>query len=298
MHPRAEADRLRLVVGCGYLGTRVARLWTAAGSRVIATTRHAARAPELQSLGAIPAVVDVTAADSGWDRLFAGQGTPGTVLWCVSVDPRSGRSHRDVHVEGLRRLLDALGVARGAGTPPRVIFTSSTGVWGDEGGGIVDEATPTNPSREAGRALVEAEALLAAHAAGPGTVLRLAGIYGPGRLPRLDDLRAGRPIAADPDSWLNLIHVDDAAMVVTAVAAAPAPGPRYVVSDGHPVRRRAWYGRLAALTGSPEPRFDAAAPRSRGADKRVDPSRLFREIGPTLTHPDALAALESLVTPD
>jgi nucleoside-diphosphate-sugar epimerase len=295
MHPRAEPDRLRLVVGCGYLGARVARLWSAAGSRVIATTRHAARSAELQALGAIPAVIDVTAADPGWDRLFAEQGTPGTVLWCVGFDPRSSGTHRDVHVQGLGRLLDALAAARGHAPVHRVVFTSSTGVWGDDGGGVVNETTPPNPTRDAARALVEAEALLGAHPVGPGVVLRLAGLYGPGRLPRLDDLRAGRPIAADPDSWLNLVHVDDAATVVTAVADAAAPGPLYVVSDGRPVRRRDWYGRLANLTGSPEPRFDPVAPRSRGADKRVDPARLMLEIAPTFAHPDALAALETLV---
>jgi nucleoside-diphosphate-sugar epimerase len=295
MHPREEADRLRLVVGCGYLGTRAARLWRAAGSRVIATTRHAARSAELQSLGAMPAVVDVTAADPGWDRLFAEQGTPDTVLWCVGFDARSSGTHRDVHVEGLGRLLDALARARAGAPPPRVVFTSSTGVWGDDRGGVVNEATPPSPTRDAARALVDAEALLAAHPVGPGVVLRLAGLYGPGRLPRLDDLRAGRPIAADPESWLNLVHIDDAAAIVVAVADAVSPDRLYVVSDGRPVRRRDWYGRLATLTGSPEPRWDQAAPRSRGSDKRVDPSRLFRDLRPTLAHPDALAALAALV---
>jgi nucleoside-diphosphate-sugar epimerase len=286
---------LRLVVGCGYLGTRVARRWSAAGSRVIATTRQAARAAELQSLGAIPAVVDVTAADPGWDRLFDEHGVPATVLWCVGFDPRSPGTHRDVHVKGLGRLLDALAAAKGDGPVTRVVFTSSTGVWGDDRGGVVNEATPPSPTRDAARALVEAETLLGAHPAGPGVVLRLAGLYGPGRLPRLDDLRSGRPIAADPDSWLNLVHIEDAAAVVAAVADASAPDRLYVVSDGRPVRRRDWYGRLATLTGSPEPRFDPDAPRSRGADKRVDPARLMLEIAPTIAHPDALAALDALV---
>ena len=294
MHPCAEADRLRLVVGCGYLGSRVARRWSETGSRVIATTLRAARSAEVQALGAMPAIVDVTAADPGWDRLFADQGTPGTVLWCVGFDSRSPGTHRDVHVAGLGRLLDALARAR-ARALPRVVFTSSTGVWGDDRGGVVNEATPPSPTRDAARALVEAEGLLAAHQAGPGVVLRLAGLYGPDRLPRLDDLRAGRPIPADPESWLNLIHIDDAAAIVAAVADAASPRPLYVVSDGRPVRRRDWYGRLAALTWSPEPRWDEAAPRSRGSDKRVDPSLLFQELRPTLGHPDALAALAELI---
>ncbi|MFM8735129.1 MAG: NAD-dependent epimerase/dehydratase family protein [Pirellulales bacterium] len=285
----------RLVVGCGYLGERVARRWVAAGDRVLATTRRETRADELASFGAAPVIIDVTANDPGWRGLFDTAGLPRTVFWGVGFDRAGGGTHRDVHVDGLRRLLDALAAARGAGSPPRVILSSSTGVWGDVQGEVVDESTPTNPARDAGRVLLEAEALLAAHPAGPGTSLRFAGLYGPGRLPRLDDLRAGLPIAADPESWLNLIHVDDAAAVVTAVADAAAPGRLYVVSDGHPVRRREWYERLAEASGSTPPRWDPAAPRARGADKRVDSARVYRDLGIRPHHPDPLAAAASIV---
>ncbi len=285
----------RLVVGCGYLGERVARRWLGAGSRVIGITRREARAVELHSLGIEPAIIDVTATEPGWSALFSDIGRPVTVFWSVGFDRAAGTTHRDVHVAGLRKLLDALAAAQGSGPRPRIIFSSSTGIWGDEGGGVVDERTPPNPGRDAGRVLVEAEALLAAHPLGPGTALRFAGLYGPGRLPRLDDLRAGRPIAADPDSWLNLVHADDAATIVCAASDAISPQPLYVVSDGTPVRRREWYGRLAALTGSPEPRWDPSAPRTRGADKRVNPSRLFADLPVTLAHPDSLAALAGLV---
>jgi nucleoside-diphosphate-sugar epimerase len=294
-YPGGLAQHLRLVVGCGYLGERVAWRWREAGSRVIATTRRETRAAELQERGITPAMVDVTTATPGWADLFAKHGVPETVFWGVGFDRAAGATHRDVHVDGLRRLLDALAATRPAGSTPRVILSSSTGVWGDEGGGIVDESTPPNPSREAGRVLVEAETLLAAHPAGPGTALRFAGLYGPDRLPRIADLKAGLPIAADPDSWLNLVHIDDAAAVVCTVADAASPRGLYVVADGHPVRRRDWYGTLAKLTGSPEPHWDTAAPRPRGADKRVDPTLLCRDLGFRPAHPNPLAALADLV---
>jgi nucleoside-diphosphate-sugar epimerase len=159
----------------------------------------------------------------------------------------------------------------------------------------VTEETPAHPTREAGRVLLEAETLLRSHPRGPGVALRFAGLYGPGRLPRIADLRAGTPIAADPDSWLNLVHVDDAAEIVRLVAAAPHPRPLYVVSDGRPVRRRDWYGRLAAVSNSPAPTWDPAAPRIRGADKRVDPAVLFHDLPISLAYPDAIAALAELV---
>jgi nucleoside-diphosphate-sugar epimerase len=276
----------RLIVGCGYLGARVAARWLAAGSRVFAMTRSPARAAELAARGIEPLVADVTKPETI-------QGLPevATVFWAVGFDRTSGTSHRDVHVAGLGRVLDALPGR------PRPILSSSTGVWGDEDGRVVNEQTPAHPSREAGEVLLDAEALLQSHRLGPGVALRFAGLYGPDRLPRIADLRAGRPLPADPDSWLNLIHVDDAALVVCTVADAAQPRPLYVVSDGRPVRRGAWYDHLARLTGSPPPAWDPAAPRTRGADKRVDPSLLFGDLPLALAHPDALAAMATLLRP-
>jgi len=283
---------LRLVVGCGYLGERVARRWVGRGDRVVGITRSAARAERLAATGIEPEILDVAAADPAWGGLVARHGCPATVFWAVGFDRSAGASYADVHVAGLGRLLDALA---DAGCRPRIILSSSTGVWGDEGGGRVTEATPVNPSREAGRVLLEAESLLAGHRLGPGTGLRFAGLYGPARLPRLADLRAGRPIAADPRSWLNLLHVEDAAAVVEAVGDARAPRGLYVVSDGRPVLRRDWYTRLADLAGGPPPAWDRNTPRSRGGDKRIDPAVVWRDLGLTPQHPDSLAALPALV---
>lgn len=274
----------RLVIGCGYLGRRVAARWLAEGSRVWATTRSAARATELAAVGIEPVVADVTLPDTIRDLPEVD-----TLFWAVGFDRGGTATHHDVHVTGLARVLEAL-----AGQP-RIVLSSSTGVWGNEDGDVVDERSPAHPTREAGRVLLEAEELVHARARERGVALRFAGLYGPGRLPRLDDLRAGRPIAADPDSWLNLIHIDDAAMVVCAVAAAAAPRPLYVVSDGHPVLRRDWYGHLAAITGSPEPTWDASLPRTRGADKRVDPALLFRDLEIPLAHPDPLRGIEAVL---
>lgn len=284
--PDPRPARRVLVVGCGYLGRRLAARLAARGDTVHGIVRTAASAALVSHSGALPIVADV-----------ADRGTPlpalpevDTVVWCVGFDRSAGHGYRDVHVRGLERLLDALSGS------PRVLFVSSTGVWGRGDGPDVDETTPAHPDREAGRVLLEAEALLHGHRLGPGTVLRLAGIYGPGRLPRLESLRAGEPIAAEPDSWLNLVHVDDAAAVVIAVADHPRPGPLYVVSDGRPVLRRDWYGRLAALTGSPAPAWIPPDPAARGGDKRVDPRRLFAEIGPPWAHPDALAAMGGILS--
>jgi nucleoside-diphosphate-sugar epimerase len=274
----------KLVVGCGYLGLRVARLWRDAGARVLALTRSPDRATALAAEGIEPVLGDVTIPEG-----LPALSEVDTLFWGVGFDRTAGATYRDVHVAGLGRVLDAVPGA------PRVVFSSSTGVWGTDDGAVVDEATPALPVREAGRVLLEAEALLHARTGDRGTALRFAGLYGPHRLPRLDDLKAGRPIAADPDSWLNLIHADDAARIAVAVAAAPHAKPLYVVSDGVPVKRRDWYAHLAARTGSPPPTFDTAAERSRGADKRVNPSLLFHDFLIALTYPDAFKGIDAIV---
>lgn len=283
------ARPVRLVVGCGYLGERVAQRWLAAGSRVIGVTRSPARAAVLAARGIEPLVGDVAAGDTGW---LAALPPLTTVFWAVGFDRRAAATPRDVHVLGLSRLLAAVGRPD---PRPRVILSSSTGVWGNEAGDVVSESTPPSPERDAGHVLVEAERLLRDSPAGPGVSLRFAGLYGPGRLPRLDDLRAGTPLAGDPDSWLNLVHVDDAAAAVDTVAAARDPAPLYVVSDGRPVLRRDWYARLAELTGSPPPHWDPSTAPRRGADKRVDPTLLFTDLGFRPVHPDARVAVAALV---
>lgn len=274
----------KLVVGCGYLGLRVARLWRDAGARVLALTRSPDRATALAAEGLEPVLGDVT-KPGGLPELPEVD----TLFWGVGFDRAAGATYRDVHVTGLGRVLDAV-----PGTP-RVVFSSSTGVWGTDDGAVVDETTPAHPVREAGRVLLEAEVLLHTRTGDRGTALRFAGLYGPGRLPRLDDLKAGRPIAADPDSWLNLIHADDAARIVVAVAAAPHAKPLYVVSDGVPVKRREWYAHLAARTGSPPPSFDLAAERTRGADKRVNPALLFHDFPIALTYSDSFRGIDAIL---
>ncbi len=276
-----RSPKRRLIAGCGALGMRVARRWMAAGDQVWGTTRS--RQDLLTAAGIAAIVVD----------LGSGQLPPlpqlDTVLWAVGFDRHSGTSPHDLHVGGLARLLDAVP------SPVRVVLSSSTGVWGDGDGELVDEQTPVCPSRPSAAALVEAEAMLRSHPQGPGVALRFAGLYGPERLPRLDDLRAGREIAADPASWLNLLHLDDAASIVCWAADAAAPAPLYVASDGRPLLRGDWYARLAEMTASPPPRFVAAAAAARGGNKRANPSLLLNQLTPPLDYPDALAAVEAII---
>ena len=276
----------KLIFGCGYLGHRVARHWRAAGETVYAVTRVPARAAELAADGVQPLLGDVTDAAT-----LAGLPAVETVLYAIAYDPRSGVSRRSATLEGLLAALDALPAVG------RFIYVSSTSVFGAAGGAWVDETTACRPTREAGKTGLAAERLLAAHPWGErAIVLRLAGLYGPGRLPRLKDVLAGRPIEVAADAALNLIHVDDAAEVVLAAERRGRPPRTYLVSDGHPTDRLTFYRHLAALLGAAEPRFVlvAADQLRRGGDKRVSNARMAAELGVTLQYPsfrEGLAAI-------
>lgn len=264
----------KLIFGCGYLGLRVARRWRDAGDEVHAVTRSPARASALQAEGLRPIVADVRDGKS-----LAQLPRVDTVLYAIGYDRAAGGSIREVYVQGLRAVLAALPAQTG-----KILYVSSTGVYAQNDGQWVDESSPCEPTREGGRACLEAEQLLAAHPLGQrAVVLRMAGLYGPGRIPNLDAMRRGEPIAAPQDGYLNLIHIDDAASVVLAAEARAIPPHLYLVSDGHPVLRRDYYQELARLAGAPMPRFvppRAEAPSVARAlsDKRVKNDRLVSEL--------------------
>lgn len=255
----------RLVVGCGYLGTRIARAWRDAGDEVYATTRGG-RSAALSGQGFQPLTLDVTAGP-----LSGALPEVDTVLFAVGRSRHSDVTMFDIHVAGLSAVLDALPAAT-----PRVIYVSTTGVYGQDDGEWVDETSVADPLREGGRACLAGERLLQGHARGrDAVVLRLAGLYGAGRVPRVNDVRHGRSISGSPDAYLNLIHVDDAALAVVAASALPAGSSQtYVVSDSHPPTRGEYVGAVAAHLGYAAPSFTGGS----GRGKRVRSARIVRDL--------------------
>jgi len=283
-----------LVVGCGYLGRRVADAWQAAGAPVHAVTRSAARADEFRAAGLLPVVADVTHPETL--EALASLPPLDTVLYAVGFDRKAGPSMREVYVAGLQRVLERLPETR------RLIYISSTGVYGDQDGDWVDEDSPCRPDRENGKICLEAEALLRGsdRYRSRTTILRLAGIYGPGRIPNREALLAGRPLNVPLGGYLNLIHVDDGVRVVQEAERAEA-GKLYVVSDGAPVPREEYYRELARLLNAPEPSFappavdDPAALRS-SASKRIRSDRMRAELKPVLVYPSYREGLAAIVS--
>jgi len=281
----------KLIFGCGYLGLRVADRWAAAGIPVCAVTRDRDKGSALRSRGIEPLVADIMSPDS-LRRLPVAD----TVLFAVGHDRRCGHSIRQLYVDGLKNVLEHL--PQGIG---RLIYISSTGVFGQSDGSWVDEESPCEPTREGGRACREAELVLQRHPLGrQAAILRLAGLYGPGRIPRVRQLLDGLPIDAPSEGYLNLIHVDDAARVVIA-ADEKAPLPSlYCVSDGHPVLRRDYFRQLAAGLGAVEPQFrepqpDSPARLRASASKRVSNRRLLSQLGCQLQYPSYREGLAAIV---
>lgn len=286
-----------LILGCGYLGRRVAARWLGEGHEVSALTRSPTKAAELHAGGITAVVGDVTDAASLGELPAVD-----VALYAVGYDRSSGRDRRTVVLDGLRNALDAL-----AGTTERLVFISTTSVYGQSHGEWVDEDSEAEPQTESGRLALEAEQLLRSHFSiihSCPIILRLSGLYGPGRLlRRVEQLRAGEAIAGDGEAWLNLIHVEDAAAAVL-LAAEGVPGNArttsslHLVTDDRPVRRRDYYGRLAELTGSPPPVFDPMIEsRSAGLGKRCRNDRAKDELGLTLAFPSFEEGLADALTP-
>lgn len=281
----------KLVLGCGYLGGRVADAWIGRGEQALAVTRSAERAREFTSRGIDPIVADI----GGTIDLSAASEID-TVLFAVGFDRTSGKTIRDVYVNGLRNVLDAL-----PHSITRFIYISSTGVYSQSNGEWIDEDSPCEPQREGGRACLEAESLLRAHPLGARSViLRLAGIYGPNRLPKLRDIVAGRPIEAASRDHLNLIHVDDAVRTVLAAEHHTQTPELFLVSDGQPVPRGDFYRELARLCGAPEPQFveptgSTTASQRGSSDKRVANQRLRERLAFDLRYPSYREGLAAIV---
>jgi nucleoside-diphosphate-sugar epimerase len=210
-----------LIAGCGDVGTTLGLALARDGHTVWGLRRDprglsdpirplAADLTDPRSLAVLPPDIDrvcYTAAAAGFGEA----------------------AYRAAYVDGVRNLLGAL-----AGAPVRrFVFVSSTGVYGQEEGQWVDESSPTDPAGFSGRALLEGERLVGAGPV-PGVVLRLGGIYGPGRTRLIDAVRRGEPCVESPPRFTNRIHRDDCAGALRHLLGLADPAPVYLGVDHAP----------------------------------------------------------------
>jgi nucleoside-diphosphate-sugar epimerase len=243
-----------LIAGCGYVGSRLGSELVAEGRRVFGLRRDPSRLPD----GIVPLAADLSRPET----LEALPREVACVVYAAGPAARDEEAYRRAYLEGLRNLL---GLFERRGTRlQRVLFTSSTAVYGQDDGSWVDEDSPAAPTRFSGRVLLEAERALRA-GPHPASVLRLGGIYGPGRTRLVERVRAGSvALRRGPPRYTNRIHRDDAAGALRHLLALASPLPLYLGVDAEPADEGDVACWLARQLGAPVPgveREERAAPR-------------------------------------
>ena len=261
-----------LIAGCGDLGTEVGLRFVARGSSVVGLRRSAHK---------LPAELHGQSVDLSLERPTIPAGTD-TVIVALTAGTPAAAAYRAAYIDGLRNLLDAL--EQSGVTPRRVLMVSSTAVYSVSDGSWVDESTSAEPTAETAKILLEAEQLL--HARIPGAVvLRLGGIYGPGRERLITQVREGRATVSARSAHTNRIHRDDAAAaIVHLVTMDRTPDPLYLGVDNLSVPGAEVLEFLAGELGAPAPQL-VESTSERGGDKRCS-NALLRSSGFDFTYPD------------
>jgi len=238
------------VLGCGYVGRSLAEQLLGRGHGVLGVRRSADGLSTLRGAG-----IEARRADVAEPETLDGLPATDAVVVAASSGGRGAEAAREVFVEGLENATTEYSTRP---EPPRLIYTSSTGVYGDHGGGWVDEDTAPEPKTPKTEVLLEAERV-ARGAATDGldpTVVRFAGLYGPGRY-RLERYLEG-PVV---EGYLNMLHRDDAAGVLRFVLEAEPGVDLLLAVDDEPVAKPAFAAWLARECGRDPPPTETVAER-------------------------------------
>ncbi len=275
-----------LVAGCGYVGGALAGLLAEAGHEVFGLRRNASAVPE--GVTGVAADLSVSAAlREALSPVFAGG--LDAIAYTAAADGRDEPAYRRAYVTGLANVIDA---AAAAGMAPRLLFTSSTSVHGQDSGEWVEETSPAEPASFRGAIMLEAEALVASHG-GAGSALRLGGIYGPGRTRLLESVRRGEAERPAAPHYTNRIHRDDAARALAHLLVLDALEGLYLGVDDEPAERGEVLTWLASRLGAPSPpTATSEAPRTSG--KRCRNARL-RATGFAFSYPTFREGYEAMI---
>jgi nucleoside-diphosphate-sugar epimerase len=288
------------ISGCGDIGQRVAQLYRQQATATDTTpdiyglTRRETLRDRLQSLGIIPVIADLDEPAAVTDLP-----TKDSVLFHLAPPPATGQ--QDLR---FRNLLQA---CEQNGMPAKIVLLSTTAVYGDCQGAWVDETAPVNPQTDRGKRRLDAETALGQWATDHNVdyvILRVSGIYGPGRLP-LERLRRRLPILQEDQApFSNRIHQDDLAMVCVAAAKKAPNGAIYNVCDGQPSTMSHYFKAVAQAAGLPLPpevdHEQAQQVLSAGMlsylseSRRLRNDKMRRELQVTLQYPDLAAGLAAM----
>lgn len=273
------------IAGCGYIGARLARIWKEKGAEVTCLVRSPEHRDALASEGLIAQAGSLDDPDG-----LPGLDVAGSIVYYLVPPPGGG--NMDTRA---RHFCSALA---GTSPPARIIYISATSVYSEINGGVVTESSPAVPASAMGKRRLDAERVFREYgknAGAPLLILRVSGIYGPGRLP-LMQISQGQPLllenAAGPS---NRIHADDLALVCLAAAGKGRDGDIFNISDGHPASMTAYFNACADALGMPrQPQVTLEEARhvmsplmySYVSESRiVDNSKMIEELGITLRYP-------------
>lgn len=280
------------IIGCGDIGLRVAAVWQERRVAVHALARSDASAVILQKRG-------IAVLNGDLDQPESLPLPPAhSVVYFFAPPPTRGVTDPRMH--------NFLNTIPNDNLPARIVYISTSGVYGDVHGAWVTEESPVKPTVDRSRRRLDAEQALQAWAARSGVpvvILRVPGIYGPGRLP-VDVVKSGRPILSEAESmFTNRIHADDLANICVVAGEAKSPPGIYNVSDGHPGSMAQYFKAVADLLGVPRPPEVSMeeAKRVLSAElmsyltesRRVDNRKMLRELGVTLKYPTLTEGLRS-----
>lgn len=273
------------IAGCGYIGVRIARLWMEQGAEVTCVVRTPEKAAELSAQGCEPLVASFDEPGS-----ITLPDLAGSILYYLVPPPGGGIADTRA-----RNFTSAL---RQGAHPAQIVYMSATSVYSETGGGIVTEESAVEPRSAMGKRRLDAERAFQEYGEQTGsavTVLRVSGIYGPGRLP-LMQVSQGQPLLREEESGpSNRIHADDLAAVCLAAAESGRSGDVYNVSDGTPSSMTSYFNACADLLGYPrQPQITLEEARqvmsplmlSYVTESRVvDNSRMLERLGIRLRYP-------------
>jgi nucleoside-diphosphate-sugar epimerase len=276
-----------LIVGCGDVGMRLLPLLRGR-FKVFAVTSQPERRTELRAAGATPIVADL-------DRPATLRRLRKLAPWVLHLAPPQADGEHDRHT---RHLVAALGAVK------RLVYVSTTGVYGDCGGALVHEARPVAPRNARARRRVDAERILRAWGLATGarvSILRVPGIYADDRLP-LRRLEQGTPaLRPEDDVYTNHVHADDLARIVLASLWRGRPGRVVHAVDDTRMKMADYFDAVAdAFNMARPPRLPRAQLQSvvtpmllsfMSESRRLDNTRLKRELRVRLRHPDVAATL-------
>jgi nucleoside-diphosphate-sugar epimerase len=274
-----------LIVGCGYVGLPLGQELVNRGHEVFGLRRSPGQDHELVAAGITLLRADITRPETLTSL-------PRDFDWVVNCAASGGgevEDYRKLYLDGTRNVISWLGGA----ALRQYVYTSSTSVYGQDDGSWVTESDPAPPPTETGRILIETEGVLRAavrEGKFPAVILRVAGIYGPGRGFWLKQfLRDEARLEGNGGRFLNMIHRDDVAGCIIAALEHGMPGEIYNATDDEPVSQHDFFAWLAGQLNKempPSVPADSNAGRKRGVtNKRVSNQRLKQEFGYQFKYP-------------